>query len=389
MSSVVDHGPRLEALDSLRGLAALVVFSSHCVLCLQNLPPALDLVRRTPLSLLLLGGHQAVILFFVLSGFVLYLPYTRPAKIPRQPYASFLAKRLCRIYLPYLGGVVVVATAYAIFFRPQPPHGLTAYFSWRPLTHAQLFSLACDHILFLGSFHREYWNSSTWSLAEEMRIAFIFPVLASALLRLGWRTMLPVALFCSVAVSCGMHLTHHRFPLATLHYAAIFLFGSILCSRRERLLRLWRRLGRAGQSALVFASFVACNDVDRLVTWAPPIFQAELAEWLMALCVAVVLLSALAGTWFSRFLARRHMQHLGRISYSFYLLHIPCLYTLIELLWGRISPFAIFGLALLLTLLLAELFFRAVERPSMALGKHIALRVRDHELGVASRIGQL
>lgn len=100
---------------------------------------------------------------------------------------------------------------------------------------------------------------------------------------------------------------------------------------------------------------------------------AEVAvDWLLLLPLAVVLVGALAETWFTRVLERRHFQALGKMSYSFYLLHLPCLYLAIELLWGRVPATVVFALALGLTLVLAAVFFRYVELPSIALGRRLS-----------------
>lgn len=46
------------------------------------------------------NGHSAVILFFVLSGFVLSLPFFKGEY--KFDYSRYLVKRICRIYIPYL-----------------------------------------------------------------------------------------------------------------------------------------------------------------------------------------------------------------------------------------------------------------------------------------------
>ncbi len=368
---------RFEELDSLRGLAALVVFSSHSILLLARFPPWLVTTLETPAGLFLLGGHQAVILFFLLSGFVLYLPYTRSGRGPRR-YLPYAAKRVCRIYLPYLASVVFAVMAYLLVFRSVPP-GISVFYSWRPLTHAQMLALIANHILFLGSFHREYLNPSTWSLAEELRISLVFPLLAAALGRYGWRRSLAAAVLVSAAASVSMRAIHHRFPLATLHYAALFVLGAVLSDRRERLVELWRRSGRPLQMLTVGTSLLACAYAPWISGRAPVWFPEEASDWVVALACSTFLIGALSGTSFSRLLRHRHMQHLGRISYSFYLLHVPWLLLVSTLLWNRLPHLAVFCLALVATLISAELFFLWVERPSIALGKHLALLVRERE----------
>ena len=376
MSVADHHPPRLLELDSLRGLAALVVFCSHAILLLPQFPSWMLVSLRTPLALFLVGGRQAVLLFFLLSGFVLYLPHTRPTPSP-APYLPFAAKRICRIYLPYLASVLFVVVAYALTFLPLgPPHDISIFYSWRTLSPRAILALLAHHILFLGSFHREYWNSATWSLAEELRISLIFPFLAALLRRCGWRVSLAAGLAASAFASAGMHAVHHRFPLATVHYAAIFLLGAILSAHHTRLIALWQRAGRPLQVLAILLSLVAASVPYRLAPYLPVFFPDEAADWVIALTCSVFLIASISHTWFSRLLRHHTVEHLGRISYSFYLLHLPWLLTLATLFWNRIPHFMLFALALVLSLLSAELFFRYVERPSIALGKRLDHRLR-------------
>ncbi len=368
--------PRLLELDSLRGLAALVVFSSHAILLLPQFPHGLTVALATPLALFLIGGRQAVILFFLLSGFVLYLPHSRPTPAPK-PYLPFAAKRTCRIYLPYLASVAVVVLAYlAVFLPVGPPRDISVHYSWHLLSVREILLLLINHVLFLGSFHREYWNSATWSLAEELRISLIFPFLAALLRHRGWRLSLAAALGASTLASMGMHALHHRFPLATVHYAAFFLLGAILSAHHLRLIALWRRAGRPLQILAILISLLACSQPYSLTRFFPVLFPDEAADWVIGLTCSLFLIASISQTWFSRVLRHRHMEHLGRISYSFYLLHLPVLLTLATLLWARLPHIAVFALALLATLVTAELFFRYVERPSIALGKYLDQRLR-------------
>jgi peptidoglycan/LPS O-acetylase OafA/YrhL len=55
---------------------------------------------------LLMGGRFAVMLFFVLSGFVLALPYFAGTSAAYGPY---LVRRFCRLYPPFAFAVLVSA----------------------------------------------------------------------------------------------------------------------------------------------------------------------------------------------------------------------------------------------------------------------------------------
>jgi peptidoglycan/LPS O-acetylase OafA/YrhL len=121
---------RFYELDSLRGLAAITVVFDHFIRIWP--PEIIHVLDRTPLRLLI-AGRQAVILFFLLSGFVFTLPHKRNSPLN---YGRFLLKRVRRIYLPYLGALA--------------------------------FAIICDSH-FSGRGHLgNYWINLTWSAPVTM-----------------------------------------------------------------------------------------------------------------------------------------------------------------------------------------------------------------------------
>src|SRR5262245_42624166 len=70
---VPSRGPRLGELDALRGVGAIAVSLQHVLVPIGSIAALLQVVRLTPLNALI-DGTRAVLLFFVLSGFVLAIP---------------------------------------------------------------------------------------------------------------------------------------------------------------------------------------------------------------------------------------------------------------------------------------------------------------------------
>lgn len=110
----------MAALDGLRGLAALVVVLHHCAMTHPAFaqamlrprePPARGStvwwLTRTP-AYILVAGHEAVFIFFVLSGLVLTLPRL---KSEPDPWRAYYPARLVRLYLPVVAAVLVAAVA--------------------------------------------------------------------------------------------------------------------------------------------------------------------------------------------------------------------------------------------------------------------------------------
>jgi peptidoglycan/LPS O-acetylase OafA/YrhL len=171
---------RLDELDSLRGLAASSVVISHLILVLPSIF-IIEKLSNTPLHLFW-GGHESVILFFILSGFVLSFPYLNK-KEPKYRY--FIIRRVCRIYIPYIVSVLISMFLMHFFNRGGIPE-LSKWFNgtWNtPLSLKQLL----NHFIMLGTFPSYTINPVIWSLVHEMRISIIFPILMVFVMNLNWK----------------------------------------------------------------------------------------------------------------------------------------------------------------------------------------------------------
>ncbi|MBS0451566.1 MAG: acyltransferase [Proteobacteria bacterium] len=85
-------GVKLERLEALRGLAALYVVIHHFVVNDEAL-------AGSRISYLFRFGQEAVILFFLLSGFVINYSFKSAAD---KSFRSYFLKRSARIYIPLL-----------------------------------------------------------------------------------------------------------------------------------------------------------------------------------------------------------------------------------------------------------------------------------------------
>jgi peptidoglycan/LPS O-acetylase OafA/YrhL len=363
---------RFYELDSLRGVAALtVVFHHFFKICS---PRVIHFVDRTPLRLLV-AGHQAVILFFLLSGFVLTLPYKKRGGLN---YGPFLLKRVCRIYLPYLGALAFAILCDLHFSGRSPINNYWTQMTWStPVTTR----LVLQHILFLGDYHWSQFNTAFWSLVYEMRISLVFPFLALAVLRLRavWIILAAVAIslaFYPLAILCSsiLHLSSRDAAInsmLTLHYAAFFLIGSLLAKHLHAISRWFDRLTafQASVIALVSLLLYGFSDASTIIQRFP--IPADLYDWVAALGAIMFIVFAMNSRPFHTFLTSRAIHHLGKISYSLYLIHGTILFVLIHTLFGHVP----FGILLLIylsaTLLITEIFYRLLERPTMLLGRRL------------------
>ena len=161
---------RLSELDALRGMAALSVVLWHFFCATYTLPETWGPLFRP--AYWITRGSGAVVMFFVLSGFVLSLPFLQG----RGPsYKVFVIRRICRIYLPYLIGIVLSILAVTFVAQTKRP-GLSDWLNqvfdvpFRPWT-------ALEHLFLIGNIHSNAYNNAIWSLIQEMRVSLLFPLL--------------------------------------------------------------------------------------------------------------------------------------------------------------------------------------------------------------------
>src|SRR5258708_35037719 len=113
----------IRVLDGVRAFACLIVIWFH----IYRIPRDLSIWPTRPFTDLLLNtllffGKYGVTLFFVLSGFLLFLPFTR-SLLFKQPWPSirqFYLRRAFRI-LPayYLSLILIILLFHQQYLQPQ------------------------------------------------------------------------------------------------------------------------------------------------------------------------------------------------------------------------------------------------------------------------------
>jgi peptidoglycan/LPS O-acetylase OafA/YrhL len=325
---------RYVQLDSLRGLAACTVVLCHATNLLPAVfddPSRLWWLTQTP-SALLRAGAAAVDFFFVLSGFVLVLPFLKGP----VSYPAFVFRRVCRIWIPYMVAMTV-AVACAIWFHPTPVSGLSQWAN-QPIAFPS-GRLMLNQILLVGVYHSDTYDPVVWSLVYEMRISLVFPLLV-LLLRLGaWWRVLGAAAALSAA-----ELVVERLPFwsgsedlpMTLNFAALFVLGMLLARDMPKLRTLYGRLS-PWTKALLWVTMLACFTHP---VWLLPHSRLQhvplYRDGLTAAGVSICIFFALSPTRFSAWLASKPLVFLGRISYSVYLYHAVILLSLVHLFYGKV-----------------------------------------------------
>jgi peptidoglycan/LPS O-acetylase OafA/YrhL len=358
-----DRARRMAAVDGLRAVAALSVVGYHAWLYTQRMPSASNVGG--------LGGsvvHEfrlGLVLFFVLSGFLLYQPWLRSALEgePAPRLGGYLMRRGARIvpayYLALAGSLLLLWGHNAVPGVRLPSDGSDI---WLFAVFGQNFTSST--LLRL--------DPPMWTLAVEMSFYLALPLLGWLSLRLrgrGRAAQLTVPLaFATLglvynwswaAEGTAPESVSKVLP-AMAPYFAIGMLAAVLAHGRApgRRAVAWL-LGLGALAVVADASWAAWQASHGSHAVALKIFRDDLAA---AGFGAVVVAAARARsplTW----LAARPVAWLGRVSYGVYLWHVPVL--LVLRIWGILpaSPWLAVAAALPPTLLIAAASWRFVERP--------------------------
>ena len=353
---------RIPALDGVRGIAALIVVLQHSMLAtsaalVASIGPDRDvhgtvtwLLTRTPLQIVW-AGHEAVLVFFVLSGLVLALPHLGDRdRAPSWP--AYYGSRAVRLYLPVWGALVV---AFVLSRATGWTHS-GAGTSWL-LDHGRLHtadSILGDASLALPRQHPLI--GALWSLRWEIAFSVLLPVYILVARTVRRAELIAVASVAMIGLSLGD---------GAGTYLPVFLLGVVVAREREAITARIAPLGPAPLGGLLALIVV-------LITaraWGQGLsFGLTTAMATVGATLAVIL--AMAHPAAQRLLTRRAVRWLGTRSFALYLVHEPIVTSLAYLL-GRTPSMPLFLLvAVPAALAGAELFFRGIERPAHRLARH-------------------
>jgi peptidoglycan/LPS O-acetylase OafA/YrhL len=358
--------PRYVELDSLRGLAALSVVLHHFRLMWFGFAtgPSPWYYVVDPFT----RGREAVMLFFLLSGFVLSIPYLRGKG---QPYPAYLLRRILRIYAPYLFALALSVAGVAIWHGPIG-HGWYGSNTWYWPVNAHLVA---KHVLMIGNYDWIQYNTAFWSLVVEMRVSIIFPLLFLFVRRI--KPAVALLLAFAVAYLAARHMVldpQSARTFETIRYIPIFVCGIVFAGNLERVNAWWRGMGGRRRFLMGLSAFLIYFWGSRFVAHYPRVYSLD--QWVATAAAAVFMILAINASAAQRVLRTVVARFLGRISYSLYLVHGTVLFALTHALGARLSILTQFLIYVPSAVLLAYGFCVAVEEPFLRLSRRAGRRAQ-------------
>jgi peptidoglycan/LPS O-acetylase OafA/YrhL len=304
----MDQPHRLAAVDGLRGIAILLVIYQHAY--------SVSVYRGYEQAFghppwLVGDGWLGVGLFFVLSGFVLTLPFvagTRTLKTPAD-FASFYRRRALRLW-PML---VLGAAAGFILALPAGEAKLRSLF----------LTITATSMLTRDQFFPEVFFVA-WSLVVEVWASALLPFLILAARRFGWeRTLLAVLALSLIVRLIGtqeVFINFHVRPIKDSVPGRIddFMVGAWIAHRfATGSLPQFRAMGFVALAALVVAGVVSDLCLHRQLSQTAFALVNNFAQ----LGFGLALICALASKSWRTVLSFWPLQLFGAMSYSLYVWH--------------------------------------------------------------------
>ena len=350
------EGTRKMQLDGLRGYAAIAVVVFHSILDrdptlnqrivrppIQDAHGFYDVV--TKLVFMVVSGETAVVVFFVLSGAVLFESLRQRHAGPLMTAIGFSVRRVLRLYPTFFVCLAGCLAAFAIC----DAYTFEAGHFW---PNAALYDFSV-----LGA---------SWTLQVEF--------LAVPFILVGFWSYRRVGVV-GIAVAYAVFATVLCAPWMRTHFVyyqrflSCFALGLLIPTGFGAMVA---RMLPAAAWPVVLMAMLASRHVMGLHWWSMD------AEQILAALLVTLLYYERAGG-LGRFFGRGVSQYLGRLSYSLYLCNIIFL-ILVEhwtrgigivhshpLEWGIILAVPILAAAIVM----AHLSEAVLERPSIALGRRM------------------
>lgn len=322
-------GARLVAVDALRGIAAMAVVLFHFTTRFTQLYPA----TSTP-SVSFPYGYLGVNLFFIISGFVIFMTLEKT----RRPM-DFVVSRFSRLFPTYWAAVVITFATVSVFGLPGK--------------EVTLLQAAGNLLMVHGFLWIPHVDGVYWTLEVEMLFYAWMLLLYSTgwLSRIHWALWSLLALrliYHGAAVWAGVDLSWTVSRVLILPYIAWFALGISV----YRI--LWPHDDSAGWAWGTALAAVLCI----AVVDGP-------ALGVLAVGLAWAVWAAAAGR--APALSHPALVFLGTVSYPLYLVHENIGWVIERSLLAAGWTFDLAALAALVVILvLAWLLSRAVEKPALA-----------------------
>ncbi len=323
---------KYKTLDYFRGIAALAVVFFHRG-SLPSFPSPLDVLIRY--------GEVGAYIFFVISGYVIYMSAERHFLEGHKGSIAFACKRIRRIY-PAFWMSLILAYGVSVFISHES-YSIADVLGSATLTYVPL-NLQAPQVVY-------------WTLVSEQQFYVVMVILILPIFRKARKWLILGSSIIGLCYGLGLLSRYRLFNSLLSRNWLEFELGIVSYFVLQRKVPRW-------VSVPIFITLF-------LVGWAES-YRTQAASLFALFLIVIYPLDNSIST--SRILFP--FEWLGKISYSLYLLHLPA-FAINDLIIGTRLPndsLPLYASGILTALILASLSYLFFERPFLSSSKaHEAL----------------
>ncbi len=351
---------RIEGADALRGWATLFVLMTHVIIYVPRGNPLWGIANQ--------GGH-GVQLFYVLSAYLLCLNFYRDRAAGQYSLGSYALRRVFRIVPMFWLAIAINLALLGFAPRPYAPEGIT----WPTVVQTAFF---------LNGFRPDTITAVVlggWSVTIEATFYVLLPLVLLFVRSLAAAiAFLAAAFLFSLWANPAVYEHFMSQPGAdqalVWQYAWAFWFPAQLPVFGCGIVLFFATRNGVSRRAAQMAAVLGLGGVGYLLCRAASQETAMLAY-------GAAFASLTAGLLVIKLpiLDNSVIRHIGKVSYSIYLLHLPILYAWI--FWatahgfnprpGYAAFFGVLGALIVVCTAVASLTYRWIEVPGIRLGARI------------------
>jgi peptidoglycan/LPS O-acetylase OafA/YrhL len=360
-SRKTSSGKFIPEIDGLRFIAISWVFVYHVIgyvyKTVGSLNPSNDIF-------FLLGwrGPYGVHLFFIISGFILAMPFASHFLKGAPPVSlrGYFLRRLTRLEPPY---IIMLTLLFPVAM-------IVKHISFAALAPHYGSSLFYSHFLFFPPDVSNPINGVIWSLEIEVQFYILAPLLATLFFKIGSKWLRRFAIVVVMAVAVAVQNSNVLFSLwpnfehTLLNYIQYFLVGFLLV---DIYLLDWKEQPK---------HHIAW-DLVNLMVWPALIVMLyndknNFVQFLIPVAFFMIICSVFSGKYINKLWTMPLIVTIGGMCYTIYLLHYPIISALVNVTTKfRITNLGLVNIPIQLlvmtpvVMIASGIYFVMIERPCM------------------------